>query len=90
MLGGLLRPMEEAMVMKLILAMISGGLAVWMGTSFVLPVDRTPMTGPVVAPDHGDSHRLGVIGNQRVALPSWDGGEPVELSPLFGGLVRVD
>ena len=80
----------ETMMMKLVMTAISGGLALWMGTSFVAPADPTCMAEPVVAPEHGDSHRQGAMDDELVELPRRDGGESSEISPLLGSLVSLD
>ena len=78
------------MKVKLVTMTIMAGLAVWLGASFVSPSDRTPMAGPVVAPDHGDSHRLGAMDDEIVELPSWDRVVAPGLDPLLGVLVSAD
>lgn len=80
----------NTMMMKAVMMVISGGLALWMGTSFVVPADLTSMAGPAVAPQHGDSHRLGAIDNERVELPRWDQNDSSEISPLLGSLAAVN
>ena len=77
-------------MIKLVLTVISGGLAAWMGVSFVSRADMSPMAGPVVVPQHGDSHRLGALRAGQIELPRWDRESSSDMCPLLGGLALVD
>ena len=76
--------------MKLAVMTILVGLAVWLGASFVSTSTMTPLAGPVMAPEHGDSHRLGAIGEESAELPEWENAVSPGLDPLLGVLVSAD
>ena len=60
--------------------MVTAGVALvgsWLGASFACSAEGSlepAESGPLVAPDHPDSHRRGVVVEERSPLPEWDRG----------------